>query len=603
MCGILALFNNRSSYSASYVANNCFKQIVGRGPEQSSTLSLPLNCYLGFHRLAINGLDSISGQPMTIDNITLICNGEIYNHTELFKLLNIVPQTNSDCEIIIHLYKLYGIEYTLSCLDGVFAFVLVDFNNSIYNGGDPSIIIARDPYGVRPLYMLTSDPIKHTDNIYTNGVTPRIIHENIIGFSSEMKGLNKLLDNGQLIYKPKQMHTLIQTKNSNIEENDKLIKIKQFEPGTYSVLTHTHKAHANWEYYIQNRRYTSFGYGSIQTNVSLVDSSQAIDMQELYSKIRFYIEKAVEKRVKNTDRPIACLLSGGLDSSLITALSVKYSSSQLSTYSIGLANSEDISNARVVAKFLNTKHTEIIVSEEDFFAAIEHVIRDIESYDTTTVRASVGNYLIGKHIANHGGEKVIMNGDGSDELMGGYLYFHKAPSSIDFDHECKRLLNDIYMYDVLRSDKCISTHGLEPRTPFLDREWIQFYLSIPASIRNHTIEKTIEKYLIRSAFAKENILPDDILWRRKEAFSDGVSAQTRSWFEIIKEKIDILKKQNHPFMEPIKYTYLPPKTDEELYYRNIFEHYYPKQGKILPYFWMPKFVNAKDASARTLDIY
>ena len=257
---------------------------------------------------------------------------------------------------------------------------------------------------------------------------------------------------------------------------------------------------------------------------------------------------AVKKRVVGTsDRPIACLLSGGLDSSLITAFVNKFYNGVLETYSIGLFDSEDLKYARIVANHLETNHTEIKLTEDEFFDAIPEVIQGtIESYDTTTVRASVGNYLIGKYISQHSSAKVIFNGDGSDELMGGYLYFHKAPDSIEFDKECKRLLKEIAFFDVLRSDRSISSHGLEPRTPFLDRAWVEFYLSLPKDLRNHSKNKQCEKFLLRNAISicDKNLIPRQILWRTKEAFSDGVSGQVRSWFQIIQEKIEALCVKN-----------------------------------------------------------
>ena len=180
------------------------------------------------------------------------------------------------------------------------------------------------------------------------------------------------------------------------------------------------------------------------------------------------LKNAVSKRVTTTDRPIACLLSGGLDSSLITALVAEHfeDKSKLETYSIGLEGSEDLKYAQMVADHLGTKHTSIIVKEQDFLDAIPEVIYAIESYDTTTVRASVGNFLVAKYIKEHSEAKVIFNGDGSDEFSGGYLYFHACPNPRDFDLECKRLLRNIHYFDVLRSDRCISYHGLEARTRF-----------------------------------------------------------------------------------------------------------------------------------------
>ena len=198
--------------------------------------------------------------------------------------------------------------------------------------------------------------------------------------------------------------------------------------------------------------------------------------------------------------------------------------------------------------------------------------------------------------------------------MGGYLYFHKCPDSIAFDRECRRLLTDIHYFDVLRSDRSISSHGLEARTPFLDRNFVQYYLSINPNIRNHNISNNCEKYLIRESvnFCDKNLLPKNILYRTKEAFSDGVSKQTKSWYQIIQEHInkncflhleknvDIVLENYNP------YIYNKPKSLEQLYYRNIFQKHFNnyKVEKIIPYFWMPKFIeNATDASARTLDIY
>jgi len=271
----------------------------------------------------------------------------------------------------------------------------------------------------------------------------------------------------------------------------------------------------------------------------------------------------------------------------------------LETYSIGLKDSEDLYNARIVANYLDTKHTEIIVSEDDFFNAIPEVIKVIESYDTTTVRASVGNYLIGKYISENSDAKVIFNGDGADELMGGYLYMSKAENHLEFDKECKLLLKDIHFFDVLRSDRCISQNGLEARTPFLDREFVNKYLSIPSNIRFEK-NQIQEKYLFRKAF-EDDYLPDKILWRRKEAFSDGVSSKEKSWYKIIEDKV--LEQTDIEYDLDKKYEHNEPDTLEKLYYRTIFEKYYKNLGYIIPYYWMPKYVNASDSSARTLDIY
>ena len=238
------------------------------------------------------------------------------------------------------------------------------------------------------------------------------------------------------------------------------INIVPFQPGTYSKFC-DRRCFDRWEPIFCNKPFT-VANNSIDYTIT--------DIESACGKIKEQLEVAVKKRVMNTDRPIACLLSGGLDSSLITALVQKfYTNSVLETYSIGLEGSVDLKYAKIVADYLKTKHTTIVVSEKDFLNAIPETIHAIESFDTTTVRASVGNYLVSKYISEHSEAKVIFNGDGSDEVCGGYLYFHAAPDPIEFDKENRRLLKDIHLFDVLRSDRSISSNGLEARTPFLDK--------------------------------------------------------------------------------------------------------------------------------------
>ena len=568
MCGIfLYLTDNYDNYSSEKYVNILKNFEIGknRGPE-FSTLNKYENFLLGFHRLAINGLNNKSNQPFEIDNLKLICNGEIYNYKKLAKDLNIILNTDSDCEIILHIYKLFGIEYTLNILDGVFSFILYDTTkNKIY--------IARDPYGVRPLYYFFDKNIKN---------------ENHICFASELKVLYNLSFN----------------KN----------QIQHFTPGSYMLLDITNY---KMEQYSKYRNFPCFNKNYI--------SHDSIDIN-LFNDIYLYISNAVYKRViGTTERPIACLLSGGLDSSLIACLVNKFLKTKnknniLNTFSIGLEGSEDLKYAKIVANHLNSNHHEIIVSEDDFFNAIPEVIKNIESYDTTTVRASVGNYLIGKYIKKNSDCKVIFNGDGADELMGGYLYFKQSPNEYEFDKETRRLLNDIHTFDVLRSDRCISVHGLEPRTPFLDRQWVEFYLSIDRKIRYNTTKENCEKYLIRKSFElmESELLPKEVLWRTKEAFSDGVSSLNKSWFQIIKEKINNKMSTKYYNQEhSLEYQLISlinnyklsetainkPDTYEKAYYRMIYNTYYNNTDHLIPYFWMPKYVNANDASARTLDIY
>jgi asparagine synthase (glutamine-hydrolysing) len=578
MCGIFALLNNVNTLNI-YTIHKAIEAGKKRGPESTNvTESLEEKLLFAFHRLAINGLDEISGQPMTIDNITLICNGEIYNYKALFKSIGVVPTTNSDCEIIIHLYKKFGIETTLRMLDGVYSFVLYD--NTKY--GNKIVHIARDPFGVRPLYIMECNPKTRHRNYDMK--THRHASEPIIAVASELKVLNKLLNDEDV---PLTCTSLTDT--SMIQS----FHIKQFQPGTHSSYIKS-EDDLYWESSYVNKQY----YYLIDTYSAV---SPTVDISSYQKTLYEKLNDAVRKRVIGTcDRPIACLLSGGLDSSLITALVNKYYSvggRVLETYSIGMEGSEDLRHAKIVANYLGTKHTEVILTPEEFFNAIPEVIEVIESYDTTTVRASVGNYLIGKYIASHSEAKVIFNGDGSDELTGGYIYFLKAPSNIEFDNECRRLLRDIHAFDVLRSDKCISSNGLEPRTPFLDATFVEYYLSIPSTIRNPILP--VEKFLLRDTIDvyDNTLLPQEILWRSKEAFSDGVSGNAGLWFEIIKAKVAELDIQS------IETNINTPTTHEQLYYRSIFDKVYPGCADITPYFWMPKYVNATDASARSLEIY
>lgn len=539
MCGIFAVFNDKEH--GKYETN--FNNGKNRGPDNSTFLTVSEKILLGFHRLSINGLDNSSDQPLQHDNIILICNGEIYNYKELGQHLDIKMNTHSDCEIIIHLYKKYGIEQTVQMLDGVFAFILLDISNE-------KCFISRDPYGVRPLVIY-----KKNDTMI---------------FGSELKFFE-----------------------SHIVPHYDLLE--QFMPGYFMELQYDNQFQCFAKKKYLSYTHFPFSYSRNDINSTRVD-------ENILSNIRYHFQQAVLKRVENTDREVCCLLSGGLDSSLVCAIAQQYTNQPIKTFSIGLPNSVDLKMAKLVASHIGSIHKEIIVSEEDFFNTIPEVIKTIESYDTTTVRASVGNFLVAKYISENTDCKVVLNGDGSDELVGGYLYFSACKDSYEFDKECKRRLQDISHFDVLRSDKSISGNGLEPRTPFLDRNWVQYYLSLPSFVRNHNMENRIEKFLLRKAFDTTNLLPDTVLWRRKEAFSDGVSGESKSWSEIIQEKVESLPEEILEKMN-IEYSFNNPTTKEQQYYRYLFELNYKYCEKMIPYFWMPKYVNATDSSARTLSIY
>lgn len=588
MCGIFSLFNNEGSISDNTIKHS-FNLGVSRGPEYSEYTDLYNSIVVGFHRLAINGIDALSNQPMTIDNITLVCNGEIYNFRELFDMIQVKPHTNSDCEIIIHLYKKFGIDYTLTLLDGYFSFILYDATDI---NKEPIVYVARDAYGVRPLYILRQRDNENID--YKNDPTyindKFVVKNKIIAFASEVKMLSGLLNyNNKLLTHINERYCIANT-----------FSIEQYPPGTYSVITKDSKIFSDYKLDIFAKRYASPYMFNIKFKIDQ-DFIGLYNYMYVFEKVYNTISEAVEKRVVGTtERKIACLLSGGLDSSLVAALVSKYYDGQLETYSIGMPDGEDLKYAKMVAEHIGSKHTEIILTEDEFFEAIPEVIAAIESYDTTTVRASVGNYLVCKYISKNSEAKVVFNGDGSDELMGGYLYFHEAPDAISFDMETRRLLNDIHLFDVLRSDKSIASNGLEARTPFLDINWVNTYLSLPLKFRYNPDKP--EKWLIRKSveMMDEKLLPKNVLWRTKEAFSDGVSSNNKSWYEIINEKVSEKVKDD---FSKISYNHLPPQTKEQYYYRTIFDTAYPNCENIVPYFWMPRFINANDASARTLNLY
>jgi asparagine synthase (glutamine-hydrolysing) len=296
-------------------------------------------------------------------------------------------------------------------------------------------------------------------------------------------------------------------------------------------------------------------------NYSKIDSSK--NAFQLLTKNSLI--EAVRKRCMS-DKPVAALLSGGLDSSIICAILARQVP-DLHTFSVGMADSPDLEHARIVAKYIGSTHHELILEPADFQNAVSYVIRDIESYDVTTVRASVGNWLLGKYISETTDFKVIFNGDGSDELLGGYLYFQRAPSDEAFDSEIQRLLDEIHMFDVLRSERCMSSHGLESRTPYLDIDFVTLCRSMPTEY----LRGPLEKSMLRDAFV--GWLPPEILFRRKEAFSDGVSMTP--WFS---------------------------RPDEKQYYSDIFSLFYYQ--RIIPHMWMPRWCpETTDPSARTLDVY
>jgi asparagine synthase (glutamine-hydrolysing) len=264
--------------------------------------------------------------------------------------------------------------------------------------------------------------------------------------------------------------------------------------------------------------------------------------------------------------------------------------------------STDLIKARVVAKHIGSIHHEVIVTAEDMLSAIKTVIQQTETYDTTTVRASTPMYLLSKYIKDNTDIVVVFSGEGSDEASGSYMYFHNAPSHNEFQDECVRLLQDLCYFDCLRCDKATAGNGLEVRVPFLDKEFLTEYMRVPVEWK--VPKDGMEKWFIRKAFDGTGLLPDEILWRKKEAFSDGVSSTEKSWYQIIQEHINEIVTDTEFEEQKNSFDVNPPFLKESYYYRKVFEEYYPGRGSTIPYYWLPKWSgDTKDPSARVLNVY
>lgn len=487
---------------------------------------------LGFTRLAINGLTSLGMQPMTHQKVSWITNGEIYNWKELQHRLHLDHTSESDCSILGALWTLHRFNPTAFFRALDGVFALI-----LVDEETGITTVGRDPYGVRPLFYVQVDEV--------------------FWFSSEMKGLKEVGGHNT---------------------------IHAVKPGTYMQIN------------------TQEGGEPLVTpyhTVPWIKNPVLADPEVAARALKDGLQAAIRKRLL-TERPVAALLSGGLDSSLVAALVQRELKEAgrppLETYTIGFEGSTDLRYARQVADHIGSKHTEIVMTPQEFFDAIPEVIRDIESYDITTVRASVGNWLVSREIRRRSEAKVLFNGDGSDEVFGSYLYFFGAPDDEQFEAETTRLLENIHKYDVLRSDRSISSHGLEPRTPFLDKQFVALARSIPTALIRPIKGQQPEKWLLRKAF-EGDFLPLSVLHRQKEAFSDGVSG-VKPWYKEIQERVDLMDR-------PLRiYTHLPPPSAEAQYYRDIFDSFYGDEGShIISYFWMPKWTNAKDPSATTLSFY
>jgi asparagine synthase (glutamine-hydrolysing) len=538
MCGIFAyLIRNQKIFNYNLIYSN-FMNLSNRGPDTFS-FAYSKKYFLGFHRLSIMDLSNSGNQPFIYFKnnykYTCICNGEIYNYTQLKNSLNFDFNSNSDCEILIPLYLLYG-ENMVNHLDGVYSFIIIKEKDD-----DVEYFIVRDRIGIRPLYIGYD-------------------YKNNLIISSEIKGFKDLVYNN----------------------------FSSFEPGHYIKI----KSDLN------NYELVKCKYYELKFNI--------LENDELYfcNLINNVLTECVKKRLV-TDRPICALLSGGLDSSLVCSITSKLLNStnfKLNTYSIGMENSPDNHYAKLVSDYIGSNHTFVNITKEDAINCIRDVIYTIESYDVTTVRASVGQYLISKYISKNSNFKVVLSGDGSDEVTGGYLENYFSPNLTEFQNNTLKRINNIHYFDVLRADKATSGNGLELRVPFLDISFINLYLSIPPKYKKPILGEKCEKYLLRKSFTN-NYLPEEVLWRQKEAFSDGISNKEDSWHNVLKKLCNELVTDEE--YSNNNFNLNKPRTKEAFYYRKIFDEFYDKHrfDNTIPEFWMPSWSESDDPSARDLSIY
>lgn len=546
MCGIIGAFDlkGRSPELRTRVLKMS-KKIRHRGPDWSGIFSND-NAILSHERLAI--VDPKSGnQPLysTDGKLVLAVNGEIYNHKELrAQFPEYDFKTETDSEILLALYQKKGPTF-LDELNGIFAFAIYDIEKDTY-------FIARDHMGIVPLYIGWDD-------------------QGTFYVASELKALEGVC-------------TTIET----------------FKPGHY-IYSKDGQQFQQW----YKRDWES--YENIKDNESDIET------------LRLGLEAAVHRQLMS-DVPYGVLLSGGLDSSVIAAVTKLFASKriesndqesawypQLHSFAVGLQGSPDLIAARKAADHIGTVHHEINFSIQEGLDAIRDVIYHLETYDVTTIRASTPMYLLARVIKSMG-IKMVLSGEGSDELFGGYLYFHKAPNAKEFHEETVRKLSKLHLYDCLRANKSLAAWGIEGRVPFLDKEFMDIAMRINPKDKMIGGGR-IEKWIVRKAF--EDYLPESIAWRQKEQFSDGVGY---SWIDTLKEQAET-KVSDQELADAYKrFPINPPRNKEEYLYRSIFQEHFPSDSAALTVpsvpsvacsspealAWDESFLNQNDPSGRAV---
>ncbi len=517
MCGIVAIFNVRQqTQELRQKALRMSQKIRHRGPDWSG-IYCGGSAILAHERLSI--VDPESGkQPLFSPDRhqVLAVNGEIYNHQDIRKSFagQYEFQTGSDCEVILALYRQKGIDF-LEDISGIFAFALYDEERDAF-------LIARDPIGVIPLYIGYDD-------------------DGTVYVASELKALE-----GQC---------------------------QRYEPFPPGHFLWSEKREVKSEKLEVKRYYKRdwFDYDAVKDN----DASS--------EDIRQALREAVRRQLMS-DVPYGVLLSGGLDSSVISAVAERFSEMRiedgsqtkaywprLHSFAVGLKGAPDLAKARMVADHIGTVHHEINYTIQEGLDAIRDVIYFIETYDVTTVRASTPMYLLARVIKSMG-IKMVLSGEGADEIFGGYLYFHKAPSAKAFHEETVRKLSKLYLYDCLRANKSLSAWGVEGRVPFLDKEFLDVAMRTNPKAKMCS-GKTIEKQIVREAFS--DMLPEEIVWRQKEQFSDGVGY---SWIDTLKRITSEAVSDEQMAHAAERFPINPPKNKEEYYYRSIFAEHFPSES-------------------------
>ena len=521
MCSIMGFCSRSADFDAFMEG---FGKTISRGPDDSRIVNTG-DGFLGFHRLAIMGLTPSGMQPFKLGKSYVVCNGEIYGFEKLKQELSrkYTFESESDCEILLPLYKEYGTEM-FSMLDAEFACI-------IYDGDLGEYIAARDPIGIRPLYYGYDK-------------------EGAIIFASEAKNLVELTD-----------------------------KIMPFPPG----------------HYYKGGQFVCY------CDIAKVDAVCHDDLETVCRNIHDKLVAGVEKRLV-ADAKVGFLLSGGLDSSLVCAIAAKKSKEPIKTFAIGMSEDAiDLKYAKQVAEYIGSEHKEVFMTPDEVLESLETVIQLLGTYDITTIRASMGMYLVCKAIHEQTDIRVLLTGEISDELFG-YKYTDFAPDAAAFQKESQKRIRELHMYDVLRADRCISVNSLEARVPFGDIDFVKYVMSIDSELKLNKYGKG--KYLLRHAFEEGDYLPEEILWREKAAFSDAVG---HSMVDYLKEYAEGTYSDEEFESLIMKYAYARPFTKESLLYREIFERYYPGQAEMVVDFWMPnkewEGCDVNDPSARVLSNY